>query len=134
MGTGAGFWPSEPAQSALEILQIAGLSPEDLCPENQAEAQASELQPSTQKMPSTEESDMSQTKPLIIDVHGHYTTAPKALEDWRNRQIAGIKDPSISPKVSELKVATRSREKLNMKHFPLFPMLKRYKMLVLLYS
>ena len=85
MGTGAGFWPSEPAQSALEILQIAGLSPEDLCPENQAEAQASELQPSTQKMPSTEESDMSQTKPLIIDVHGHYTTAPKALEDWRNR-------------------------------------------------
>ena len=29
---------------------------------------------------------------LIIDVHGHYTTAPKALEEWRNRQIAGIKD------------------------------------------
>ena len=28
---------------------------------------------------------MSQTKPLIIDVHGHYTTAPKALEDWRNK-------------------------------------------------
>ena len=31
---------------------------------------------------------------MIIDVHGHYTTAPKALEAWRNRQIAGIKDPS----------------------------------------
>ena len=31
---------------------------------------------------------------MIIDCHGHYTTAPKALEDWRNRQIAGIKDPS----------------------------------------
>ena len=30
---------------------------------------------------------------MIIDCHGHYTTAPKALEDWRNRQIAGIKDP-----------------------------------------
>ena len=27
---------------------------------------------------------------MIIDVHGHYTTAPKALEAWRNRQIAGI--------------------------------------------
>ena len=27
---------------------------------------------------------------MIIDVHGHYTTAPKALEDWRNRQIAAI--------------------------------------------
>ena len=31
---------------------------------------------------------------MIIDCHGHYTTAPKALEDWRNRQIAGIKDPA----------------------------------------
>ncbi len=42
---------------------------------------------------------------MIIDVHGHYTTAPKALEDWRNRQIAGIKDPSAKPKVSELKIS-----------------------------
>ncbi len=42
---------------------------------------------------------------MIIDVHGHYTTAPKALEDWRNRQIAGIKDPSARPKVSELKIS-----------------------------
>ena len=39
---------------------------------------------------------------MIIDVHGHYTTAPKALEAWRNRQIAGITDPSGRPKVSEL--------------------------------
>src|ERR671918_513462 len=42
---------------------------------------------------------------LIIDVHGHYTTAPKALEDWRNRQIAGINDASARPKVSELKIS-----------------------------
>ena len=28
---------------------------------------------------------------MIIDIHGHYTTAPKALEAWRNRQIAAIK-------------------------------------------
>jgi 4-oxalmesaconate hydratase len=42
---------------------------------------------------------------LIIDVHGHYTTAPKALEDWRNRQIAGIKDPSVEPKASDLKIS-----------------------------
>ena len=48
---------------------------------------------------------MSQSKPLIIDVHGHYTTAPKALEDWRNRQIAGIKDPAMMPKVSDLKIS-----------------------------
>ena len=42
---------------------------------------------------------------LIIDCHGHYTTAPKALEQWRNRQIAGIQDPSAMPKVSELKIS-----------------------------
>ena len=42
---------------------------------------------------------------MIIDAHGHYTTAPKALEDWRNRQIAGIKDSSAKPGVSELKIS-----------------------------
>ena len=42
---------------------------------------------------------------LIIDVHGHYTTAPKALEDWRNAQIAGIADPSKKPKVADLRIS-----------------------------
>ena len=42
---------------------------------------------------------------MIIDVHGHYTTAPAALEDWRNRQIAGIKDPSLMPKAADLKIS-----------------------------
>ncbi len=42
---------------------------------------------------------------MIIDIHGHYTTAPKALEDWRNRQVAGIKDPGQRPKASDLKVS-----------------------------
>ena len=42
---------------------------------------------------------------MIIDCHGHYTTAPKALEAWRNRQIAGIKDPPAAPKVAELKIS-----------------------------
>ena len=42
---------------------------------------------------------------MIIDVHGHYTTAPKALEAWRNRQIAGIKSPSEMPKASELRIS-----------------------------
>jgi 4-oxalmesaconate hydratase len=42
---------------------------------------------------------------MIIDCHGHYTTAPKALEDWRNRQVAAIKNPSAMPKVSELKIS-----------------------------
>src|SRR3984957_14310719 len=42
---------------------------------------------------------------MIIDCHGHYTTAPKALEAWRNRQIAGIKDPAQAPKVAELTIS-----------------------------
>ena len=41
---------------------------------------------------------------MIIDCHGHYTTAPQSLEDWRNRQIAGIRDPSRVPKPSELRI------------------------------
>ena len=42
---------------------------------------------------------------MIIDCHGHYTTAPKALENWRNQQIAGIKDPAAAPKVADLKIS-----------------------------
>ena len=42
---------------------------------------------------------------MIIDVHGHYTTAPKALEAWRNRQIAGIKAPAEMPRASELRIS-----------------------------
>jgi 4-oxalmesaconate hydratase len=41
---------------------------------------------------------------MIIDCHGHYTTAPKALEDWRKRQIASIRDPSMKPRASELRI------------------------------
>ena len=48
---------------------------------------------------------MSLQQPIVIDIHGHYTTAPKALEDWRNRQIAGIKDPVVMPKASELHIS-----------------------------
>jgi 4-oxalmesaconate hydratase len=41
---------------------------------------------------------------MIIDCHGHYTTAPKPLQDWRDAQIAAFdagntfdrSDPSIS--------------------------------------
>ena len=41
---------------------------------------------------------------MIIDCHGHYTTAPKALEAWRSRQIAGIADPSAMPRAAELAI------------------------------
>ncbi len=42
---------------------------------------------------------------MIIDCHGHYTTAPAALEAWRKRQIAGITDPAQKPSVSELRIS-----------------------------
>ena len=28
---------------------------------------------------------------MIVDCHGHYTTAPQALWDWRKRQASGEK-------------------------------------------
>jgi len=33
---------------------------------------------------------------MIIDCHGHYTTAPKQLEAWRKRQIASLDDPKAA--------------------------------------
>ncbi|HEX2732097.1 MAG TPA: amidohydrolase family protein [Polyangiaceae bacterium] len=41
---------------------------------------------------------------MIIDVHGHYTTAPKALELWRNRQIASLSNSGARPLGSELRI------------------------------
>ncbi len=34
---------------------------------------------------------------MIIDCHGHYTTAPKSLEIFRQRQIDGLKDARLAP-------------------------------------
>jgi len=42
---------------------------------------------------------------MIIDVHGHYTTAPAALGAWRDRQIAGLADPAQAPRASELVIS-----------------------------
>ena len=42
---------------------------------------------------------------MIIDCHGHYTTAPRALEAWRNRQIAGLQDPAQTPRVADLRIS-----------------------------
>jgi 4-oxalmesaconate hydratase len=33
---------------------------------------------------------------MIIDCHGHYTTAPKALQTYRDAQIAGLKNPAAA--------------------------------------
>ena len=42
---------------------------------------------------------------MIIDCHGHYTTAPSALGAWRDRQIAGLRDPAAAPRREELRIA-----------------------------
>jgi 4-oxalmesaconate hydratase len=36
---------------------------------------------------------------MIIDIHGHYTTAPAQLEAWRNKQIAALPNPFDQPLV-----------------------------------
>ncbi len=41
---------------------------------------------------------------MIIDCHGHYTTAPKALEEYRKRQIEGLKDPKQVPSKGSLSI------------------------------
>ncbi len=41
---------------------------------------------------------------MIIDIHGHYTTAPPALGAWRDRQIASLDGSSAAPKPSELRI------------------------------
>src|ERR1700688_800759 len=41
---------------------------------------------------------------MIIDCHGHYTTAPKELEAFRQRQIAALSDPSWAPSKASLKI------------------------------
>jgi 4-oxalmesaconate hydratase len=42
---------------------------------------------------------------MIIDCHGHYTTAPKQLQAYRDAQIAGLKDPSHKPAKAQLNVS-----------------------------
>ncbi|MFJ9033108.1 amidohydrolase family protein [Streptomyces sp. NPDC102274] len=42
---------------------------------------------------------------MIIDCHGHYTTAPPALGAWRERQIAGLTDPSAVPDRADLRIS-----------------------------
>jgi 4-oxalmesaconate hydratase len=41
---------------------------------------------------------------MIIDIHGHYTTAPAALEQWRARQVAAIGNPAGAPSPSDLRI------------------------------
>jgi len=45
------------------------------------------------------------TNKMIIDCHGHYTTAPKQLEAWRKRQIAELEDSKHVPSKGSLGIS-----------------------------
>ncbi len=40
---------------------------------------------------------MQKKDDMIIDCHGHYTTSPPALNDYRKRQIAALENPALPP-------------------------------------
>ncbi|HEY9445860.1 MAG TPA: amidohydrolase family protein [Burkholderiales bacterium] len=42
---------------------------------------------------------------MIIDCHGHYTTAPKDLEAFRRQQIAALQDPAQNPSRASLAIS-----------------------------
>src|SRR5690348_17188406 len=42
---------------------------------------------------------------MIIDCHGHYTTAPKELEAYRKNQLEALKDPAHVPVKGTLNIS-----------------------------
>src|SRR6266702_5668147 len=42
---------------------------------------------------------------MIIDCHGHYTTAPAQLQKFRDAQLAGLKDPALTPSGQSLSIS-----------------------------
>jgi 4-oxalmesaconate hydratase len=42
---------------------------------------------------------------MIIDCHGHYTTAPKELQTFRDAQIAALDDPARTPSLDDLRIS-----------------------------
>jgi 4-oxalmesaconate hydratase len=42
---------------------------------------------------------------MIIDCHGHYTTAPSGLQRFRDAQIATLDDPSAAPSLDSIRIS-----------------------------
>jgi len=42
---------------------------------------------------------------MIIDIHGHYTTEPQALQLFRDKQLAGLADPARRPASADLGIS-----------------------------
>src|SRR5436305_12904418 len=45
----------------------------------------------------TEREESEGNESMIIDVHGHYTTAPRSVSEWRQKQIAAFPEPYNEP-------------------------------------
>jgi 4-oxalmesaconate hydratase len=45
---------------------------------------------------------MRESALMIIDIHGHYTTEPAALQQFRDKQLAGLSDASRRPTTTDL--------------------------------
>src|SRR5690242_14508357 len=42
---------------------------------------------------------------MIIDCHGHYTTEPKGLLDFRKAQVAAVDDASTRPRDADFRIS-----------------------------
>jgi len=42
---------------------------------------------------------------MIVDCHGHYTTAPSALQTFRDAQIAALDDPAAAPSPDGIRIS-----------------------------
>jgi 4-oxalmesaconate hydratase len=42
---------------------------------------------------------------MIIDIHGHYTTEPQALQVFRDKQLAGLADAGRKPATMDLGIS-----------------------------
>ena len=41
---------------------------------------------------------------MIVDCHGHYTTAPAGLWEWRKLQLSSLKNSLSKPKISDQEI------------------------------
>src|SRR5262247_3800913 len=51
------------------------------------------------------------SRAMIIDIHGHYTTEPQKLLAFRDNQLAGLADPMRKPATSELGITDEELKK-----------------------
>jgi len=50
---------------------------------------------------------------MIVDCHGHYTTAPQALWDWRKQQVAGRKPDPLRISDDEIRESLEGARYIN---------------------